>query len=89
VLFASEQETNKRRYEHQGESGKFRGIKVCKISSQASVTSDIEPNQTRINNDVSDDIMDDTNKISSEGLAKNHAKNDTSDDTLPTLQNNI
>ena len=36
--------------------------------------------------------MDDTNKISSEGLAKNHAKNgpsddtDDTDDTLSTLQ---
>jgi hypothetical protein len=43
-------------YEHQGESGKSRGIRVCKISSQASetsLTSDIEPNQTRISNDIS------------------------------------
>jgi hypothetical protein len=77
-------------YEHTGEKGRSRGIKVCKISSEASVssvTSDIDPNQARIHVNGSDDITDDmydTNKISSEKSGENHAQNgvsDASDDT--------
>jgi hypothetical protein len=74
-------------YEHTGKGSKSRGIKVCKIQSEASessVTSDIDPNQARIHTNASDDILDDiddTNKVSSEGSAKNRAQNGTSDDT--------
>jgi hypothetical protein len=69
-------------YQHQGKEGKSRGIRFCKIPSEASVssvTSDIPPNQTRINVDDCDDITDDTNKISSEKSAQNHAQNGNSD----------
>lgn len=73
-------------YEHTGKGSKSRGIKVCKISSEASeasVTSDIDPNQARIDSNTSDD-NDDTNKVSSEGSAKNRAQNGTSDDMYDT-----
>jgi hypothetical protein len=70
--------------QHQGKEGKSREIRVCKIPSDASVstvTSDISPNQTRIKVDASDDITDDSKKIPTEKLAQNHAQNGNSDDT--------
>jgi hypothetical protein len=70
--------------QHQGKEGKSREIRVCKLPSEASVstvTSDISPNQTRIKFDASDDITDDSNKIPTEKLAQNYAQNGTSDDT--------
>ena len=77
-------------YEHTGISGKSRGIKICKISSdasEASVASDIPVNQARIDaigsDDISDDIKD-KNKVSSEKRGKSTRKKHFSDDTDDT-----